>query len=777
MKKQIIILLLTVVGILNHAFAQHDTPISIIPYPVKLVKLKGAFIVDRHTQIICPHDDRFKAAVTELNRVLKSGFGDKLHQVRQSNRPSIVFHYDKSLLQAESYRVLINPNGILISAKNGEGAFRAVETIRQLLPAAIERGSAPIKNIRLPAVSIYDYPAYYWRGMHLDVARHFFSLAYLRKFIDVMALYKMNKLHLHLTDDQGWRIEIKRYPLLIAKGAWRPFNSQDSVCMERAKTDPDFRIDSSHIRIRNGETVYGGYYSQREMKQLVAYAQSKYIDIIPEIDMPGHMMSAINAYPYLTAGHGNKWGAVFSQPVCPCTDSTYQFVQNVFDEIMHVFPSKYIHIGGDEVDRSSWAKSPECAAFMKSHRITSLPGLQSFFINHMEHYFNDHGRKLIGWDEILEGGISPTALVMYWRTWVPSAPVTAVKNDNSVIMTPGTPLYFDHAADKNSIYDVYHFNLIPAGLTAGEAGHVIGAQANIWSEYIPSEKRADFMYMPRMTALAELLWTNRPLLYNSYLNRLSGQYPRLDFLHINYRLPDIPGYEENRVFITSDTLRAGQLPPGFVIRFTTDGSTPNQRSPVLTIYRVTNSCNIRLAVFTSSGRRGEVFATRYNREQLIPADPGANLQQGLHVAYYKGHYVSTTQIPVSHPDSSFTTSNIMVPSSVTSPSFGLRYSGFIAVPQDGIYTFHLTCDDGGVLSVSDMETVNNDGTHPAVEKSGQIALKKGNHNFMLRFIEAGGGFALKLSYSLNGSAFTRVPDAWFMHHQANDLSDNKSKSE
>jgi hexosaminidase len=641
------------------------------------------------------------------------------------------------------------------------------------LPATIEQGNHTVNMLRLPSITIFDYPSYSWRGMHIDVARHFFSIAYLRKFINVMALYKMNKLHIHLTDDQGWRIEIKKYPLLTAQGAWRKLNGQDSVCIERAKTDPDFKIDSTHLFNRNGELEYGGYYTQQEMREFVAYAKTKFIDVIPEVDMPGHMMAAIKAYPYLTANHGGKWGPTFSQPICPCLDSTYIFAENVFSEIMKIFPSQYVHIGGDEVDRTSWGETPACVQLMKRQGICTLPGLQSYFINHMEKYFNDHGKKLIGWDEILDGGISSTALIMYWRTWVPNAPVVAAKNGNSVIMTPGTPLYFDHPADKNSIFDVYHFNPIPTGLNAEQAEHIIGAQANIWSEYIPSEKRADFMYMPRMTALAELLWSNRQSLYTSYQKRLIQQYARLDALHLNYRMPDIPGLEDNRVFINADTLRAGKLPKQFFIRFTTNGILPNNNSPLLTIYPVTETSQIKLAVFNSAGRRGEVFTIHYERQKLAPSDSLENLVPELQVDYYKGHYEGTEKISNNLADSSFTVSNITIPSSVNASAFGLKYGGFITVPEDGIYTFQLTCDDGGVLWISGRQTVNNDGMHPAIEKLGQVALNKGQHKFALHFIEAGGGFSLKLKYSLNGSSFQNIPDAWFSHIKSNSSSSSK----
>lgn len=474
---------------------------------------------------------------------LKPGAGSK----------AINMVYDETL-PIEGYHMDITPAAVTIKSRTPAGMFRAVETIRQLLPIGLENGSYHGKTLSLPAVSIADQPEYAWRGMHMDVSRHFFSIGYLHKFIDLMALYKMNKFHLHLTDDQGWRVEIKKYPLLTRQGAWRTFNNQDSACMKMAKDNPDFEIDKSHIIQRDGKTLYGGYYTQAQLKELVAYAASKHIEIIPEIDMPGHMMAAITSYPFLTCNGENKFGELFSKPICPCNETTYEFAQNVFDEIMQIFPSQYIHIGGDEVDRTDWAKSAECKAMMQREGIKDLAGLHSYFINRMEKYFNSKGRRLIGWDEVIEGGISPTATIMYWRTWVPDAPVKAAKNGNSVIMTPGEPLYFDNPADQYSIYKVYHFNPIPAKLNKEEAKAIIGAQANIWTEKIPSENRADYMFMPRMTALAERLWNGDAKNYDGYLKRLTDQYKRMDALKVHYRLPDIPGIVSENVFTNNAVL-------------------------------------------------------------------------------------------------------------------------------------------------------------------------------------------------------------------------------
>jgi hexosaminidase len=757
------ILILAAILFANICSAQsdHEHRYDLIPYPKELNSAQGTFYINNETVINAGSSGKFGNEAMQLNNMVRSSLKKPLKIVKAGKSAnSINFIYDASLQHPGAYRLEISPSRVTITAGNSAGAFYAVETIRQLLPASIESGVAFAK-LPVPAVSINDEPAYGWRGMHLDVSRHFFSIAYLRKFIDRMALYKMNKLHLHLTDDQGWRIEIKKYPKLTEQGAWRTFDKNDTACMKRAGENPDFAIDKEHIITRNGKTFYGGFYTQQQMKDLVVYATKRHVDIIPEIDMPGHMMAAINSYPFLTCNGENSWGQLFTKPICPCNESTFDFAQNVFTEIMNIFPSEYIHIGGDEVDRSDWAKSDACKALMQKEGIQNIAGLESYFINRMEKFFNSRGRKLIGWDEVLEGGISKTAYIMYWRTWVPNAPIKAAQNGNKVIMTPGSPLYFDNPADKNSIYNVYHFNPIPAGLTPEQAKLIIGAQANTWSENIPSEKRADYMTMPRMTALAEMLWTNNNNDYETFNERLINQFARMDAMHINYRLPDLDGIIDNMVFTDSTFLSIRPPLKTLTIRYTEDGTMPTVSSPVLNILVIKESKNIKIAAFTPSGKRGDVYSIAYEKQDLAKPAAAENLANGLKVSYYKGFFKGTTKIPSGQADSTFIDPVITVPKSVNAPSFGLKFRGYIDVPTTGIYTFYMTCDDGGILKIADRLTVDNDGLHSAIEKSGQAALQKGLQPFALDFVEGGGGYTLKLKYSFNGSQPQDIPSSWF----------------
>jgi hexosaminidase len=597
--------------------------------------------------------------------------------------------------------------------------------------------------------------------MHLDVSRHFFSVSYLKKFIDLLALYKMNKLHLHLTDDQGWRIEIKKYPLLTEQGAWREFNNQDSICMEKAKSNPDMAIDKSHIIHRNGKTLYGGFYTQVQLKDVIAYAAARHIEIIPEIDMPGHMMAAIKSYPFLSCTGGVAWGKTFTTPICPCNETTFTFAEDVFTEIAALFPSQYIHLGADEVEKTSWEKSPNCEAVMKANNLKTVEELQSYFVKRMEKFFNSKGKKLIGWDEILEGGISPTAVLMYWRSWVPDAPVKAAKNGNYVIMTPGNPLYFDGIPDRNSVSNVYHFEPVPKLLTAEEAKYIIGAQANIWTEWIPSEKRADFMFMPRMTALAEVLWTHHAD-YDGYLQRLNTHYKRLDKLNVHYRMPDLEGFTEDNVFVDKTVLNIAKPIKDMTIRYTTDGTAPNMRSAEFPAnYIIPGTVTIKLAGFSPSGNRSDIYTLNYRKQSYFKPVTVAGLQQGLQLDYYYGEYKSVIKLK-EKADSIIHVHNAIMPDSLGhgGQSFGAKITGYIDVPSTAIYSFFLTADDGANLYIENEKVIDNDGWHAPLQKSGQIALQKGLHPFEIKFVEGGGGYTLKLEYRVNGGKIQPIPDEW-----------------
>jgi hexosaminidase len=571
---------------------------------------------------------------------------------------------------------------------------------------------------------------------------------------------------LHLTDDQGWRIEIKKYPRLTSESGWRLFNVQDSACMREAEKtgNPDFRLDSTHFRFVNGKTEYGGFYTQEQMKGIIRYAASRHIEIIPEIDMPGHMMAAVRLYPWLTCNGtpGADGSRAFSNPICPCKDSSVQFVKNILSEIFKLFPSKYVHIGGDEVEKRDWERSALCKQFMEQHHIENLDKLQSYFNDRLLEFFHAHGKTLVGWDEIVEGGIDSSAVVMFWRPWARLSPLKATRNGNRVVMTPDGPLYFDAWPDRHSLSTVYHYN--PAdtiyGMNKAEQQNVIGVQANLWSEMVPTESRGDYLTMPRMTALAELGWTHKDL-YDSYLKRLTGQYDRLDRLNIHYRLPDLPELAENQVFTDTTSFFTVSPLPALTIRYTTDGTNPGVSSPALSRpVPIDHSLTLKAAAFTASGRRGDVHAILFNRQSYASPVNDVATKAGLECRLYKDHFNKTTEIKAT-ADSLMQVEEAAVPAGISLPEFALKFTGYIDVPETGIYSFFLTSNDGSVLHIANRLVVDNDGPHADREKSGQVALEKGLHPFALDFVESGGGYSLKLQYSRGNGKPQNIPSSWF----------------
>lgn len=736
---------------------------ALIPYPASLVPASGSFTITRATSLALPGEAKvFALEAQQLQTLLANGLGQPLKQTKQAAANTIALVYDKTITAPEGYRLAITPQRVTLAAKEPAGMFRAVQTIRQLLPPTIEKpGKAA--SLRLPAVQIQDQPAYAWRGMHLDVARHFFSVGYLKKYVDLLALYKFNKLHLHLTDDQGWRIEIKKYPELTAQGAWRTFNNQDSACLKKAQDNPDFALDPQHLRQRNGHTEYGGFYTQQQLKDVIAFAAARHIEIIPEVDMPGHMMAAIKAYPYLSCTSSATWGKEFSVPLCPCNESTYEFAENVLSEVAALFPSSYVHIGADEVEKTTWTQASTCTDLMQREGIKDVNGLQSYFVRRIERFLQSKGKKIIGWDEVLDGGVDAAATVMYWRSWVPNAPARAARNGNQVIMTTNNPLYFDYLPDKNSIAQVYQFKPTPSELTGAEAKAILGAQANLWTEMVPSENRADYMVMPRMTALAEVVWTNKSN-YASYQQRLQSHYARLAQLRVHYRVPDLAGFAEENVFTTSTQLAVQKPLDNLILRYTTDGSAPTATSPILAKpLPISQPVTVKLAAYTPEGLKGDTYSIRYKQQQYAEPVRVQSPAAGLQATYFDGYFKTAAGIQRATAKGSSTVTAIAVPKQAEADKFGVQFRGYLDVPTTGIYTFYLTCDDGGTLRIADRIVVDNDGLHSAIEKSGQVALARGLQPLALDFVEGGGGYTLLLKYSLNGSPPQPVPASWLRH--------------
>jgi hexosaminidase len=427
------------------------------------------------------------------------------------------------------YELDIDERQIDIRTNSEEGLFYGVQTLIQLI--------ANSEDLAIPRVHIIDYPRFQGRGLHLDVCRHFFSVDFIKRYLDLMSHYKFNTFHWHLTEDQGWRIEIKKYPKLAEVAAFR------KETLVGHYGDTPHKYDG--IR-------YGGYYTQEEIREVVKYAAERFITIVPEVEMPGHSLAALSAYPTLGCTGGpyeaaTLWG-VFDDVYCAGKESTFEFVEGVLDEVIELFPGKYIHVGGDECPKARWKKCIDCQKRIKLEGLKDEHELQSYFIRRVEKYLNSKGKSLIGWDEILEGGLAPNASVMSWRG--EDGGIAAAKSGHNVVMSPNDFMYFDHyqgtpekepiaIGGLTTLKEVYHYEPVPTILDQSDQAYILGAQANVWTEYIPTSEQVEYMVYPRAIALSELLWSPKDSRnWPNFVDRLSDQYSLLSSWKVNYRKPE-----------------------------------------------------------------------------------------------------------------------------------------------------------------------------------------------------------------------------------------------
>jgi hexosaminidase len=499
--------------------------VHLIPQPEKIIVNKGVFSLTNKTTIIYKGSVEAKSIAQRLAALLNQSSGFQFDTTNKSNsNSSILFVLEtKMRTNSEAYSLYVKSKQIIVSASSAHGLFNGLQTLRQLFPPLIESQSVAQSTWTVPCLQIEDAPRYSYRGLHLDVSRHFFDKKFVMKYIDMMAMYKFNNFHWHLTDDQGWRIQINKYPLLTKKSAFR------KEC--------------------GGDTT-GGFYTQDDIKEVVAYAAERFITVIPEIEMPGHAVAVLASYPELSCSGGpfsvpTTWG-IFHDVFCAGNDKTYEFIENVLTEIVPLFPGKFIHVGGDECMKTRWERCMKCQEKMKTENLANEHKLQSYFINRMEKFLQSKGKQIIGWDEILEGGVTKTATIMSWRGT--KGGIEAAKNGNYVIMTPSTHCYFDYYQGVEAeeppafphnrflpLQKVYTFEPTPAELTPEQAKYILGGQANVWSEFIPTTMQVEYMVYPRALAISECLWSQpNNKNYAFFEQKVHAHYERMTRYGINF---------------------------------------------------------------------------------------------------------------------------------------------------------------------------------------------------------------------------------------------------
>ena len=535
MKKSLLVLACAFLSV--SLFAQ----VHIIPQPVSVKEGEGTFSLTPATKIVL-YGSGLQKQAKFFNDYLQKFYGFKLNVVESGSAKgsSIVLNYDKMNNSIPgAYGLTVKDKQVYIGGDNAAGIFYGIQTLIQLLPVE------PSKSLAIPQVSIVDSPRFAYRGMMLDVGRHFFPVSFVKQYIDFLAMHKINTFHWHLTEDQGWRIEIKKYPKLTQVGSCR-----------------NGTVIGHHPGTGNDNTKDCGFYTQEQIKEVVKYASDRFITVIPEIEMPGHSSAAIAAYPKLSCfpdeatepAKGATWAGpktgkqvqqawgVYSDVYCP-SEYTFKFLQDVIDEVVQLFPSKYIHIGGDECPKDAWKRSEFCQKLIKEKGLKDEHGLQSYFIQRIEKYINSKGRAIIGWDEILEGGLAPNATVMSWRG--EEGGIEAAKQKHKVIMTPSGYVYFDHSQIKNDdsltiggflpLEKVYNYNPLPKELSEEQQKYILGAQANVWTEYMSNPSKVEYMIFPRMEALSEVLWSRQEdKNYPDFRKRLDTQLKRYDLWKVKY---------------------------------------------------------------------------------------------------------------------------------------------------------------------------------------------------------------------------------------------------
>ncbi|MFK8264901.1 glycoside hydrolase family 20 protein [Capnocytophaga cynodegmi] len=595
MKKIILPFLLLAIGCqTSKEITFEESDINIIPKPKNISLSNGYFEFTSKTTFVAA--DTLQNVARLITEKFKNASGWDLKITNEPQKSNFVVLEADTSLPNESYTFNSDNEKITIKASDRNGFIYALQTLRQLLPKEIESSNIVKTDWVIPSINIQDQPQYPWRGLMLDVARHFFPKEYILKTIDRMAMLKLNTFHFHLIDNEGWRIEIKKYPKLTEVGSWR-VDQEEKHWNARSTNSPETK------------GTYGGFYTQEDIKEIVSYASERGITIIPEIEMPAHVMSAIAAYPELSCHKrpiGVPSGGVWpiTDIYCAGQDETFTFLEDVLTEVMDLFPSKYIHIGGDEATHTEWEKCPKCLQRMKEHKLKNAHELQSYFIKRIDNFLVANGRRLVGWDEIIEGGLPPQAIVMNWRGI--DIGKKAIEQGHQVVLTSDCYIDQYQGSPDNEplaiggylpLSKIYNYSLNKDELTQEQQRQILGSQANLWAEYVPNEKHSEYMIFPRLLALAEVVWTPREMKdWNNFMNRVQKLLPRLELMNINYsksmyQVSSKIENQDNKVIITLHS----ELPEAD-IRYSLNGDLSNAQKYTQPI-EIKETTTIKSAVF------------------------------------------------------------------------------------------------------------------------------------------------------------------------------------
>lgn len=713
----------------------HDQ-VTIVPEPYESEHLKGSYLMDNPARVSFPGDVKELAEIFFEDARTLAGL---LLEEAVEEDADIRIALDPGLEYPEGYTLQIDRNGIILTGKDLSGLYYGMQTLLQVFSQSETYRS----SVKVPALSIKDHPAFSWRGMHLDVSRHFFPVEFIKKYIDILSYYKLNTFHWHLTDDQGWRIEMKKFPELTEKGAYREDTRDRPWSYEQFPVKP-------------GKPVYGGFYTQDEVRQIIKYAALRGITIVPEIDIPGHSWAALFVYPELSCSGKPffKDPSVpfeFTDPFCAGKEATFDFLCAVFDEIIGLFPSAYIHIGGDEAKKTPWETCPDCQRRMKKNGLDDVEELQSYFIKRITDHIESRGRKVIGWDEILEGGLAEGAAVMSWRG--EEGGIHAAQAGHYAVMTPGSHLYLNSNQDMTrsentrviTLEKVYGYDPVPEVLSEEESKHILGVQGCLWTENTQTPEQAERKILPRLMAISEIAWAcdSRPS-FEAFKQKLQCQFHILDNMNVDYFIEPPHGLEKENAFIEKAALVLYN-PLGFgSIHYTLNGGDPGEADPVWTeAVQVSDDAIVKAVTILPSGKRSEVCTGKFYRMAPISGITG-EFSEGVTVEYAEGSLTSLDGLDGLEVLRVDTLPGIRIPDYVSEDHFALVFRGFMRFTETAVYTLTTISDDGTRLFIHDSLLVDNDGIHGPVRVSGQIALESGFHPFELQFFEGNYGQQLEL---------------------------------
>lgn len=727
---------------------------AISPYPLELNQRSGHFSIQKSTQISASAEVAAKGQWFIDKLRLTTGYKLPIVATRRGNDEIQLELSDRlNWLGPEGYRVTVSNKLINVRSSKEAGLFYGLQTLRQLLPEKFESSSVQSGSWTVNSLEISDKPRLSWRGLHLDVSRHFFSVDEIKKYIDTMSQYKLNRFHWHLVDDGGWRIEIKSHPELTHVGAWRIADG------------PGWTPDKIKFQSPNGPAkVYGGYYTQEQIKDVIAYAKQRQVEVIPEIELPGHNLPAIATNPHLSCDQAARDAILptYFYPdlnaFCAGKEASFTFLEEVLTEVSALFPSPYLHIGGDEVDRRIWESCPSCQAKMASLQTTDTGRLQSYFLQRISQFLTSKNKILIGWDEILDGGLPTNAVVMSWRGY--DGGILAANQGHPVIMSPTGYCYFDYPYTTTPTNRVYEFDPVRAEIKSSNHSLVLGGQGNVWTEWIETYEEVESMTYPRAIALAEVLWTDPPRHSWSRFNAaLPTQIMRLDRQGVATFLPE-PIINEDIIFIQNRGTVA--LPPSpdprLILRATTNGTSPSASTPAYSRpINVERETTIKVALFSPSGKSGPV---RTIQVRNMPKPYTGPVVPGLVQQVFRGRFDEIPDLEGRKPDIQRTVTNLNLTEDLPDNEYAISWAGYIKVPKTNLYTFHLTSDDGSQLLIEGAMAIDNDGLHGSVTKSGSVRLNPGLYRMEVKFFERDGAEVLKLEVEAAGLPRQNIPTSW-----------------